>query len=318
MLAFPGYRPLDLTGPHEIFSMANDHLVHSGERPAYRIEILAAEPGLLRARSGLRIEVDRTLASVHGRIDTLLVVGGEAESIRQAIAEGVHAKFLARMAPRVRRIGSVCSGAFLLAAAGLLDGRRSTTHWASTHLLAEMFPRVEVDPDAIWVKDGPVYTSAGVTAGIDLALALVEEDLGREVALSVARRAVVFLKRPGGQSQFSAELDAQIRATGPLEQLPGWIRDHLSEDLGVEALAHRVGMSPRNFARVFRRQFETTPARFVERARVERARRHLEEARLTLDEIADACGFGSGERMRRSFSRVLGVGPAAYRDRNAA
>jgi transcriptional regulator GlxA family with amidase domain len=315
LLAFPGLQPLDLTGPHEIFAMANDLAQQRDGRPAYRLEVLARKGGLVRARSGLSIAVDRTFTSVRGRIDTLLVVGGEREGVRAAVADGVHTAFLARMAPRVRRIGSVCSGAFLLAAAGLLDGRRATTHWASSETLAALFPRVEVDADAIWVKDGCVYTSAGVTAGIDLALALVEEDLGREAALAVARRAVVFLKRPGGQSQFSAELAAQIQATGPLERLPDWIRRNLAADLDVETLARRVGMSPRNFARVFRRQFETTPARFVERARVEHARRHLEEARLSLDEIADACGFGSGERMRRSFARVLGVGPAAYRER---
>jgi len=215
------------------------------------------------------------------------------------------------MAPRVRRLGSICSGAFFLAAAGLLDGRRVATHWGSTDRLAAMFPKSDVDADAIWVRDGSVYSSAGVTAGIDLALALVEEDLGREVA----RQAVVFLKRPGGQSQFSTELQAQFQATGPLERLPDWVRRNLADDLGVEALAQQVGMSPRNFARVFRHQFETTPARFVESARVERARRHLEDARLSLDEIAEACGFERTDRLRRSFGRIVGVAPAAYRER---
>jgi transcriptional regulator GlxA family with amidase domain len=279
------------------------------------LEVLAREAGMIRSGSGLSVGVDRTLASVHGRIDTLLVAGGDEVGVQSAMADGAHTAFLTRMAPRVRRIGSICSGAFLLAAAGLLDGRRATTHWESSDRLAALFPKVEVDADAIWVRDGSVYTSAGVTAGIDLALALVEQDLGRESALAVARRAVVFLKRPGGQSQFSAELAAQIHATGPLEQLPDWMCRNLASDLGVEALAQHVGMSPRNFARVFRRQFETTPARFVERARVERARRHLEDTRLSLDEVADACGFGSTERLRRSFARVLGVGPAAYRER---
>lgn len=315
LLAYPGLQQLDLSGPYEVFAMADHAVREAGGEPAYRVEVVARATGSVRSASGLALGVDRSFASLRGEVDTLLVAGGEESAIRGALRDGAHLRFLQRMAPRVRRLGSVCTGAFLLAAAGLLDGRRVTTHWGGAAELARRYPRLDVDADAIWIRDGSVYTSAGVTAGIDLALALVEEDLGRDVALEVARRAVVFLKRPGGQSQFSTELRAQMQATGPLERLPDWIARNLDAELDVESLAATVGMSPRNFARVFRRQFETTPARFVERARVERARRHLEEARLTLDEIADACGFGSAERLRRSFVRALGVGPAAYRER---
>ena len=203
---------------------------------------------------------------------------------------------LAPRAPgRVRRVGSVCTGAFLLAAAGVLDARRATTHWAFCDRLAREYPRVAVDPDPIFVRDGDVYTSAGVTAGIDLALALVEEDLGRETALAVARNLVVFVRRPGGQSQFSAPLELQAADREPLRELQAWVAGRLAEDLSVEALARRVHMSPRNLSRVLRREVGSTPARFVERVRVEGARRRLEETSAGLEQIARECGFGSAQ-----------------------
>jgi transcriptional regulator GlxA family with amidase domain len=222
------------------------------------------------------------------------------------------------MAPNVRRIGSVCSGAFILAEAGLLDGRRATTHWGWCKELAQRYPRVKVDPDPIFVRDGSIYTSAGVTAGMDLALALVEEDHGRELALRVARQLVLFLRRPGGQSQFSAQLAVQAADREPLRELQAWIADHLNQDLSVEALADRVAMSPRNFARVFSREVGVTPARFVEQARVEAARRRLEESAHGVDAIASQCGFGTAESMRRAFLRRLHVPPSAYRHRFAS
>jgi transcriptional regulator GlxA family with amidase domain len=223
---------------------------------------------------------------------------------------------LRRVAARPRRLGSVCTGAFLLAATGLLDGRRATTHWAFCEQLAAEHPRIEVDPDPIFVRDGNVYTSAGVTSGMDLALALVEEDHGRELALAVARWLVLFLKRPGGQSQFSAQLSAQLASRAPLQELQAWIVENVGEDLSVAALAARAGMSPRNFARVFTREVGVTPARFVETARVEAARRQLEEnGGQGVDGVAFTCGFGSAETLRRAFLRTLRVSPRDYRSR---
>jgi transcriptional regulator GlxA family with amidase domain len=245
-------------------------------------------------------------------VDTLLVAGGDPREILQ---DASILRWIDRIKPRVRRLGSVCTGAFILAAAGLLAGKRATTHWRWAEALAAQFPDVEVEADALYVRDGDVYTSAGVTAGMDLALAMVEEDLGQRLALEVARGLVLFLKRPGGQSQFSSHLAAQAIARGPLKDLPDWILEHLDENLTIEILAERVAMSPRNFARVFLRETGVTPAKFVERARVERARRSLEESRRSMDEVAGECGFGSAERMRRTFRRHLRVVPHDYRKR---
>ena len=218
-------------------------------------------------------------------------------------------------AKRSRRVASVCSGAFLLAEAGLLDHRRVTTHWESCPRLAQSYPLLEVDPNPIFVRDGDVYTSAGVTAGIDLCLALVEEDHGRDLALAVARQLVVFLKRPGGQAQFSSHLSTQLADHDELAAVQGWVADHLDADLSVAKLAERAAMSPRHFARVFRAETGVTPARFVEHARVEQARRRLEESTVGIEEIAHDCGFGTPETMRRAFLRALWVGPSEYRQR---
>jgi transcriptional regulator GlxA family with amidase domain len=212
-------------------------------------------------------------------------------------------------------VSSVCTGAFVLAKAGLLDGRRATTHWASCDRLAARYPAVTVEPDPIFVRDGNVYTSAGVTAGMDLALALVEEDLGRKTALEVARRLVLFVKRPGGQSQFSAQLAAQTADREPLRELQDWIGGNLDADLSVPALARRAHMSERNFARAFRRELGLTPAAYVEIARVESARMALESAATPVEVVARQAGFGTVETMRRAFHRRLGVGPADYRAR---
>jgi transcriptional regulator GlxA family with amidase domain len=212
-------------------------------------------------------------------------------------------------------VASVCSGAFVLAAAGLLDGRRATTHWSACDLLARLHPSVTVDPDPIYVRDGDVYTSAGVTAGMDLALAMVEDDLGRDVALAVARRLVLFLHRPGDQSQFSAQLSTQWSDRDPLRRLQQWIADHPGGDLAVEALAARAGMSPRHFARCFRDDTGVTPARYVATVRLEAARRRLEESDDAVEHVAAACGFGTAETMRRAFLRALGVAPTEYRRR---
>jgi transcriptional regulator GlxA family with amidase domain len=317
IVAFPGAQTLDITGPMEVFAGAARWLAHSGRPapgvPAYRVELVARASGPLAMSSGLRLVADRALDDVRPPIDTLVVAGGTGteEALRDRRLVG----WIARTAPRARRLASVCTGAFLLAEAGLLDGRRVTTHWARCQALAARYPRVRVEPDPIFVRDGNVWTSAGVTAGMDLALALVEADHGRDLALHVARWLVCFLKRPGGQSQFSAQLATQLADREPLRDLQGWIVDHLDTDLSVEALASIAAMSPRNFARVFTRETGATPARYVERVRVEAARRRLEETHDGVDAVALACGFGSAETMRRAFLRVLHVSPADYRGR---
>ena len=298
-----------------MFSRAARWLVESGLRPdlAYSVELVASKAGPVEASSGLQIVASRRLRDVRGGVDTLLVAGGRGA--RTAAKDRTLLAWLARMSPRVRRLGSVCTGAFVLAAAGLLDGRRATTHWGSCETLAKMHPATSIDPDPIFVRDGSVYTSAGVTAGMDLALALVEEDFGRHVALAVARQLVMFLQRPGGQSQFSTQLAVQRADREPLRELQLWIADHLSSDLSVEALAHRVAMSPRHFARVFSTELGMTPARFVEVQRVEAARRRLEESNDGVEAVAATCGFGGAEVMRRAFLRTIRVAPSDYRSR---
>ncbi len=315
MVAFPGAQVLDVTGPLEVFARTARWLAEQEQRtvPAYTTELVATAAGPIAMSSGLRLVVDRTVSEACGPIDTLLVAGGIGTP--EAMRDTALLRWLRRMRPRVRRMGSVCTGAFVLAAAGLLDGRRATTHWRSCDLLARRYPRVRVDADPIFLRDGNVYTSAGVTAGMDLALALVEEDHGHQVALQVARELVLFLRRPGGQSQFSVQLAAQSADRAPLRELQAWIADHVGDDLSVAALAERVAMSPRNFARVFTREVGVTPARFVESARVEAACRRLEESAAGVDAVAAECGFGTAESMRRTFLRRLGVAPSAYRYR---
>jgi len=314
LVTFAQAQSLDLVGPLEVFAAAT-HLMHRRDAsapPSYETIVLADRAGPVRMSSGLVVQAERAFGELRGGIDTLLVSGGD---VRAPLADLALRRWLRAMARRVRRLGSVCSGAFILAEAGLLDGRRATTHWVAVERFREAYPRVQVEPDAIFVRDGNLVTSAGVTAGIDLALALVEEDLGHEVALAVARHLVVFLKRPGGQSQFSSHLAAQAASGGALRQLPQWILDHLDEDLSVESLAEQVAMSPRNFARVFLRETGQTPAKFVELARVDAARRLLEDDGLGLEQVAARCGFGSGEHMRRTFLRHLRVVPHDYRRR---
>jgi transcriptional regulator GlxA family with amidase domain len=315
VVAFPGVNPLDVVGPLEVFATAAKLAPHgAGGTPAYTTEVVARRAGPLVTQSPpLALHAGRALGSVRGAVDTLLVAGG----LGTADALGDHGLLaqLRRLAPRVRRLGSVCTGSFLLAEAGLLDGRCATTHWMWCRALAERYPRVRVDPDPIFVRDGTVYTSAGVTAGMDLALALVEEDLGRALALQVARQMVLFLRRPGGQSQFSAQLAAQAADRQGVRELQTWIVEHPGADCSIAALARRAAMSPRNFARVFLREVGMTPAHYVERVRVEAARRRLEESRDGVDAIAAACGFGTAETMRRTFLRRLRVAPSDYRTR---
>ncbi len=304
---FPGVQTLDVTGPAEVLRAATLLMP-----PGYEVTIAATEPGPLPT-STVSFVPDARLEDCTGPLDTLIVAGGNGT--RRAEADDALVGWIADAAERSRRVASVCTGTFLLARAGLLDGRRATTHWASCADLAKRYPAVTVDPDPIFVRDGNVATSAGVTAGMDLALALVEEDLGRETALAAARWLVLFLQRPGGQTQFSAQLAAQTADRAPLRELQAWIPDHLDEDLTVPALARRADMSDRNFARAFRRETGMTPAAYVEAARVERARIALESGDLPVESIARQAGFGTVETMRRAFRRRVGVSPIDYRDR---
>ena len=308
ILAFEGAQNLDVTGPYEVFSIAG----RITRRP-YAVEIVAPGGGALRMNSGLTIVPDRATSAVRGQVDTLLVAGGDG--VFAAAEDERVVRWVARTAGRSRRVASVCTGAFLLARAGLLDGRRAATHWAFAAKLQRAYPDVEVDSESIFVRDGDVWSSAGVTAGMDLALALVEEDHGRAVALEVARWLVVYVQRPGGQSQFSSHLRAQSAERRPLRELQEWMAAHLDGDLSVPALADRAFMSERNFARAFAREVGMTPGAYVEALRVDHARLRLESTGQKLEAVARECGFGTVETMRRAFHRRLGVGPAAYRDR---
>lgn len=308
LLAFPDVQILDVTGPSEVFAIADR--ICSG---AYSIELVTPGAGELQSSGSLRLVADRDIEHCTGPIDTLLVAGGLG--VRAVMEDRPLLDWLAAAAARSRRVASVCTGAFLLAQAGLLDGRRATTHWSACRRLAEDYPSVQVELDSIFVRDESTYTSAGISAGIDLALALVEEDLGSRVALQIARMLVLFMRRPGGQAQFSNTLESQSVQISGLRELQAWIADHLDDDLSVSALAQRAFMSPRNFARVFASQTGQTPGRYVESLRIERARTLLQGGERTIEGVARACGFGTVETLRRSFSRRLGVSPSDYRDR---
>lgn len=310
MLAFPKAQMLDIAGPLDVFAEAGRQIRN---RSAYRLELVAPAMEPLTTSNGVRLLPDATLETASEDADTLLIAGNPFmvdHKSNPAVAD-----WLRLMVTRVRQVGSVCSGAFVLAHAGLLDGRRVTTHWNAAERLAAQFPKVQVEPDAIFVKDGSIYTSAGVTAGMDLALALVEEDFGRTIALKVARELVMFLKRPGGQSQFSAPLAAQTAERSAIRDVQNWVLENLSKPLSVEQMAEQAGMSVRNFARSFKRETQWTPAEFVERARLDTARRMLEETKQPMKRIASIAGFGDATTLRRAFLRKLGVTPVDYRRR---
>ncbi|MEU9998548.1 GlxA family transcriptional regulator [Streptomyces sp. NPDC050848] len=305
---FDGVQSLDVTGPLEVFAGADRF--GGGGGGTYPISTASLDGGPVRSHSGLRLLPDRTLADAD-RPHTLVVPGGEGT--RRPDPRLID--WLREHAPRADRLVSVCTGALLLAEAGLLDGHRVTTHWIACDHLARCYPTVDVDPDPIFVRDGSLSTSAGVTAGIDLALALVEEDMGRDAALTVARHLVVFLRRPGNQAQFSAQLSAQTARRAPLRDLQQWITEHPEGDLSVEALAARARLSPRHFARAFQADTGTTPGRYVDRVRLEHARRLLEETTDGVEEVARASGYGTPEGMRRAFVKAMGTAPAEYRRR---
>ncbi|MEU4350552.1 GlxA family transcriptional regulator [Streptomyces sp. NPDC023838] len=308
IVLFEDVQSLDVTGPMEVFTGAGHFAEAVGDE--YLVRTASLDGGPVRSSSGLVLVPDSALDAAPGP-HTLLVPGGRGTRDPDPALIG----WLREHGPRAERLVSVCTGAALLAEAGLLDGRRATTHWAYCESLARRHPKVTVEPDPIYVRDGNVATSAGVTAGIDLSLALVEEDLGREAALAVARHLVVFLRRPGNQAQFSAQLSAQTARREPLREVQHWITEHPGADLSVEALAARARLSPRHFARAFQAETGTTPGRYVERVRVEHARRLLEDTADGVEEISRTCGYGTPEAMRRAFVRALGTAPAEYRRR---
>ncbi|MEU6391793.1 GlxA family transcriptional regulator [Streptomyces sp. NPDC046939] len=308
VLLHDGVQSLDVTGPVEVFTGAT--LAVAPDSAGYRVRTASVDGAPVRTSSGLTLVPDHALADAPAP-HTVLVPGGEGTRRPQPRLTD----WLRAHAPRAERIVSVCTGALLLARAGLLDGRRVTTHWAYCDLLARDHPEVHVDPDPIYVRDGRVATSAGVTAGIDLALALVEEDHGRDVALTIARHLVVFLRRPGNQAQFSAQLAAQTARREPLRDVQRWIAEHPADDLSVEAMAARARLSPRHFARAFRAETGLTPGTYVERVRVEHARRLLEDTADGVEEVSRASGYRTPEAMRRAFLRTLGTPPAEYRRR---
>ncbi len=308
VLAVDGALSVDIMGPVDVFHYAERQVPGS-----YKIEVVGpATDGHVTMSNGIRLAVD-PLPEPPPRHDTLLVAGGEGS--RKAVDDPVVVDWIARASLKARRTTSICTGAYLLAAAGLLDGHRATTHWAFCDGFRQRFPEVQLDPEPIFIRDGDLWTSAGVTAGIDLALALVEDDLGSEVALTVARMMVVFLKRPGGQAQFSGGLAAQQASRPALRDLQAWISNHLHEDLSVTALADRANLSERSFARAFKAEVGQTPAAYVETLRVERARTLLEDGAESLEAVTRDAGFSSPEVLRRAFHRRVGISPAAYRDR---
>ncbi|WP_328928725.1 GlxA family transcriptional regulator [Streptomyces sp. NBC_00190] len=311
VLLYDGVQSLDVTGPVEVFSA----VARFPGRPGYEIRTVSPGGAPVRTSSGLTLMPDGELESARpGGGTTLLVPGGRyTADFEPRITDWLRAH-----GGGARRLVSVCTGGLLLAEAGLLDGRRATTHWYVCEQMARDYPAVAVEPDPIYVRDGPVATSAGVTAGIDLALALVEEDHGRDVALTIARHLVVFLRRPGNQAQFSAQLEAQTARREPLRDVQQFITEHPGGDLSVEALAARARLSPRHFSRAFQAETGVTPGRYVERVRVEHARRLLEDSREGVAQISRACGYGTPEALRRAFVKTLGQSPAEYRRRFGA
>lgn len=310
VVAYDGAKLMDIAGPLQAFSEAN----FLDDRPAYDVTLASELGGAVTTDTGVRLETERLDNAALKGVDTLLISGSDLR-LPPAATTSLRS-CLAKHLATPRRLGSICTGAFVLAELGVLDGREATTHWAFCRQLELEHPAVSVDPDAIFVTSGRIWTSAGVSAGIDMVLAMIENDLGRETALNVARAMVLFLKRPGGQSQFSIELRQQMQdVRGRFDDLHDWIRGNLSADLSVPALADAARMSPRNFARVYLRETGESPARAVEKLRLEAARRLLEATRDPVRIVAKRTGFGDDERMRRAFVKALGVSPQDYRNR---
>lgn len=314
MLGYDGVQILDVTGPLEIIASANE----LGLSPApYQVELIGERKGLMPTTMGMPLVAARGFAGVSDdelrALHTFMVSGGNGTE--RVMRDRAFMAFVARAVRLAPRVASVCSGAAILAATGALDGRRATTHWGVAPVMVRAFPKVRIEPDAIYVRDGKFWTSAGITAGMDLALALVEEDLGHDIALRIARRHVLYMMRPGGQAQFSAELAAQAVPKGKSARALSHIHENLSGDLSLPALAQACGMSPRSLQRAFLAEHGVSPASYVARARLDAARRKLSERTAKIERVAAQCGFASGEVLRRHFHRALGVSPSDYRAR---
>jgi len=318
-IAYPDFELLDVCGPLEVFELANAALAARGEAPRYATRVMASSAGMVRSSSGVELRADALPKRLNRAIDTVIVSGGPAAwsspAREHAVEKARLAAWTRRAAPRVARLASVCTGAFVLAQTGLLDGRRVVTHWSACGRLQAEFPSLRVEENAIHFRDGPFWTSAGVTAGIDMALAMVEADLGAPLAMSVAKRLVVFYKRPGGQSQFSSALLGQAVGDDRIASLHAWLAQHLRSRVTVQMMADRLTMTPRTFARFYVQQTGHTPARALEQIRLERACRLIESTPASIKAVASRCGFSSEEIMRRAFLRTLHVSPSDYRQR---
>jgi len=317
-LVLPNVTLLDVTGPYEVFTQAIECQSAKDKDPcfSYVLHTLSAGRGkTIRTASGLCIESEDTLRTIDYSIDTLFIPGVPNSCLCQYNVDKHVLQWIARQAQEVRRICSVCTGTFLLAEAGVLTGHKATSHWEVCDKLAQEYPEVEVDSNPIFIKDRNVYTSAGISAGMDLALALIEEDFGRPLAIEVAKQMVLYLKRPGNQSQYSSVLTHQQVDYRPIQEIEDWILEHLNETLTVERLAEQSLMSARNFARVFLRETGITPAKYIEKLRIETACRYLIDTQLSLKEIATACGLGSVDNMRKVFTKYLEISPVEYRHR---
>lgn len=314
LIAMPNTMLLDIAGPSDVFHRTNMILREkNADEPYYELAVVSPDSSTqMKSASGINVICSASYESLSfANIDTLLIAGFSFSLDWQPIWPFI--QWLKKKSPKIRRIGSVCLGAFVLAEAGLLNGKKATTHWLHVEKLKSLYPQLRVDPDPIFIRDGNIYTSAGVSSGLDLALSLVEEDLGKDIALEVARQLVLYLRRPGNQSQFSRMLSTQMAEKEPVRELQSWLIDHLNQPQTVEQLAEKCSMSPRNFSRVFIKETGLTPAKYVEKLRLETARRLLEETNQTLDQVAASCGFGSADSMRRVFIRNLKLSPVDYR-----
>jgi transcriptional regulator GlxA family with amidase domain len=315
ILGFKQVTALDIVGPADVFATATGLDASAAGGPAYEIVLIGETAAPFTSDSGLVFTPARTFKNAPA-LDTLIIPGGSG--LRESATNARLAAWIKSRAGRIRRIASVCTGIYGLASTGLLDGRRVATHWKFAADVARKFPRLKVDPDAIFIKDGPFYTAAGVTSGIDLSLSLVQDDLGPQAALAVARMLVVYMKRPGGQEQFSEPLRFQTRSNDRFSDLAAWMAGHLHEDLSVEALAARACVCGRHLSRRFRQVFGSTPAAFVEGLRLDEARRLLSSERVSIEGVAESVGFGSADSFRRAFERRFGITPTGYRGRFSA
>lgn len=315
IIVYPGFKAMEAIGPMSVFEYANLHLQRRGRAPGYDVRVASSRLGPIRSDTLMSLDATKVLSTL-ALPDCAIVVG--ARHIHDALAEGgAIVEWVADVSPRIARLASLCSGAFFLAAAGVLDGRRATTHWSVAARLQADYPAVAVDADAIFIRAGNLWTSAGVTAGMDLALALVEEDFGRDLALEVATEMVVYLKRPGGQSQFSSHLLSERTARPNIRELQNWILENLHERFTTAQLADKAVMSERHFARVFQQEVGLSPQEFIETCRFERATQLLADLALALKSVAARAGFSDEAHMRRVFMKKLGIAPRVYRERFA-